>query len=341
MDFLRSLTQAASPLASSSFPDGGGGSASPGGRGGAGRRSSKAIAPSSALGSPAMGERHNAPLRRASPAQRSYMASLRKRTSSGAISVASAAAATAVPAALHRVGSAPLGPCAQSPPVGSCTRPPAFSPEWSAASSARGSPCAPPAGRPLVATAPVPSELDGLSRAASAPRTGNWSTPPGSSSGKRKRSSSGHDSPSHTQRQRLSSSSAGGNALAVVGGNAGLELWSGADWDLKERAVQLLRQLEAERSARSSAEARVRLLEQVRVYDPSHLSVTFSQFATTLCYFGQFLVAFGSFLGLFWKSGGLKTEATGGNERGSEQTGTGDDQAPGEGEPAARAEAWV
>ena len=63
--------------------------------------------------------------------------------------------------------------------------------------------------------------------------------------------------------------------MAVVGGSTGLELWSGEDWDYKERAEGLQQQLDKERAARSSAEARVRLLEQVSESDLRHFLEAF------------------------------------------------------------------
>jgi hypothetical protein len=231
------------------------------------RRSPQAAAaPAAVRPSPEVGRRQNAPLRRASPAQRSYMMALRKRSrqdrlttsSPGSAIAAGTASSAAVAAALCRTSSSPLGPSVvkASQALAAARRPPAFAPEWTAA-SARGS----PAGsnqmlgdaQQLHPTAPSPSELQGLDRTASAPEL--QTTPPGAA--KRKRPSCpGSSSPS--SRPRLST----GDSVAVVGSSGHVEVWDGEDWDHKERAAALSEQLEAERAARSEAERKVRELEQ-------------------------------------------------------------------------------
>ena len=210
-------------------------------------------------GSEASRRRHAAPLRRASPAQRSYMVALRKRCRQNGPSPFHGSANAS--SALQHTGSPQLRSsavsCASkaSRALASAHRPPAFSPEWvpkpqQTASSMLGGATAV---ERLQPTAPPPSELQPLDRASSAPEL--QVTPPGA---KRKRSGT-PDGDSHDRTQ--SPICEAGDSVAVVLSGGTVELWDGAEWDHKERATMLQNQLIVERAARAEAERRVRELE--------------------------------------------------------------------------------
>lgn len=223
------------------------------------------------------GRSAGAPLRRASPAQRSYMMALRKRCRQKAPSsllsapvVGAGNASTAVhtsPVSLHvSVDTHASHVSKASRALASSRRPPAFSPEWTPTSTQLSITSSlltvqADAGQ-LQPTAPPPSELQSLGpatnstqRTASAPEL--QVSPTGAT--KRKRTGTPDSSSSDRTQPRLVDS---GDNVAVVDNNGLVEVWDGDDWGNKHRLAVLHEQLAEERAARMEAERQVRELEQ-------------------------------------------------------------------------------
>ncbi len=205
-----------------------------------------------------------APLRRASPAQRSYMVALRKRCrQNGPSPFAPAVAEMSAngPPALQHITSPQSHPAPASSAskasraLASSRRPPAFSPDWV------------PKPRQITSTnlsgaadvmllqpsAPPPSELQALERASSVAEL--QASPPGV---KRKRSRTPDGDWPENNQPRVDED---GGSVAVIHSGGAVEVWNGDEWDRKERAEVLQDQLAVERAARVEAERRVRELE--------------------------------------------------------------------------------
>ena len=192
------------------------------------------------------------PLRRASPAQRSYMVALRQRCrQNDGINVASALAAGSggAPVALHRTSaSQPSLTVSRSSKASrsltSSRLPPAFSPDWIP--------------KPAVS---VDMEQLQATIELQRPPPRELQTTPAAATRKRSRAPDA-DSPNSTQRRFAEAACGeGGGSVAVIHSGGPMELWDGTEWDYKERAAELQEQLEMERAARVAAERRARELE--------------------------------------------------------------------------------
>ena len=207
------------------------------------------------------------PLRRASPAQRSYMVALRQRcrqNEGSSVESTAAAGPGAALVALHRTNATQLHQPAPGSRTSKASRvlmssrlPPTFAPDWIPKLASSGDVKQLQAGVELQR--PPASELQSLEPESSAPVL--QTTPAGATKRKRSRTPDA-ESPSSTQRQYKAAPSGEGEGSVVVIRNGGpVEVWDGADWDYNEHAAVLQEQLEEERAARVAAERRIRQLE--------------------------------------------------------------------------------